>query len=186
MGALGVLLALALAASALAAPAPDSGAGIVQDDGGQAAPAAQDPSLIEDSAAPADSGPAPVAESTDPDSGTTPNPDSAASDDEDLQISSVKVNGLENLDEATVLSALTIRPGDILVGNFTEKLNEAAQALFESGWFTSAPQLSLESSGPGSAILNVTVQENPPYKAAHITGNTLFSEDRLLMESDGQ
>jgi outer membrane protein insertion porin family len=108
-----------------------------------------------------------------------------AQTDEDIQIRDVTISGLEYLDESVVLSSLTIRPGDILVGNYTEKLSEASQALFESGWFQSKPELTLEDAGPGSAVLNVAVIENPLYGGAHITGSTLFSEDRLLMEIEG-
>jgi outer membrane protein insertion porin family len=108
-----------------------------------------------------------------------------ASDDEDIQIRNLHINGLHNLDDSSVLTNLTIRPGDILVGNYTEKLHEAAQALYDSGWFQDTPELSLDPAGPGAANLEVTVVENPLYAGTQITGNTLFSEDRLLAEVEG-
>src|SRR5690348_15953689 len=99
-----------------------------------------DSSLIDESAsdgATADSAPADEAAAEDT-AADTPAP-TYASDDEDIQIRNVDITGLHNLDESSVLTNLTIRPGDILVGNYTEKLHEAAQALYDSGWFRDAP-----------------------------------------------
>jgi outer membrane protein insertion porin family len=105
--------------------------------------------------------------------------------DENIEITGVEVEGLQYLTEELVISELTIKPGDVLVGNYTEKLNEAMEALYDSGWFRSRPEPSLSDDGPGRAILNVSVYENPLYKGTRLTGNTLFSTDRLLMEVEG-
>lgn len=103
---------------------------------------------------------------------------------EGIEIKSIAITGLEKLDEDVVLSGLTIRAGDVIVLNATKKLNDAAEALYNTGWFRSKPLLSLSGAGDG-AVLEVEVQENPVYRGARITGNTLFSTERLLQELEG-
>jgi outer membrane protein insertion porin family len=101
-----------------------------------------------------------------------------------IEIKSIAITGLEHLDESAVLTGLTIKTGDVIVLNATKKLNDAAEALYNTGWFRSKPLLSLGGAGDG-AILEVEVEENPPYRGARITGNTLFSTERLLQEIEG-
>ena len=102
-----------------------------------------------------------------------------------VEIIAVKVEGLTRVDEQIVLTALTIKEGDILVGNFTTKLNAASEALYNSGWFMARPELTLDTYQSG-AILNVKVQENPPFQGARITGNSLFTTERLMQEVDSR
>jgi outer membrane protein insertion porin family len=104
--------------------------------------------------------------------------------DDGIEIRSIRVEGLKNLEEPVVLTGLTIKAGDILVGNVTAKLNAAAEALYNTGWYQEKPVLTLDSQGEG-AILKVTVNENPLYRGTTITGNTLFSTERILQEVEG-
>lgn len=101
-----------------------------------------------------------------------------------IEIKSIAITGLERLDEGAVLTGLTIKAGDVIVLNATKKLNDAAEALYNTGWFRSKPLLSLSGVGDG-AVLEVEVEENPVYRGARITGNTLFSTERLLRELEG-
>jgi outer membrane protein insertion porin family len=102
-----------------------------------------------------------------------------------VEIIAIKVEGLTQVEEQQVLTALTIKEGDILVGNFTSKLNAAADALYNAGWFSAKPELTLDTYQSG-AILNVKVQENPQFQGARISGNTLFTSERLLQEVDSR
>jgi outer membrane protein insertion porin family len=110
---------------------------------------------------------------------------------EGIEIRSVEVTGLNRLDEKTVLAALTIKAGDVLIGNATAKLNDAAESLYNSGWFRGRPELTLDSAsgdqalGQTAAVLRVVVAENPQYKGIRISGNTLFSTERLKQEVEG-
>jgi outer membrane protein insertion porin family len=123
----------------------------------------------------------------------------AQSDEESgIEIKQIKVIGLRYLDESAVLSALTIKQGDVLIGNVTAKLNAAGETLKDSGWFQATPVLTLDSYNPDGgdsapvnpmsegAVLNVKVDENPRYNSTTIEGNTLFSDERLLEEVDGK
>ncbi|MCH7472139.1 BamA/TamA family outer membrane protein [bacterium] len=114
----------------------------------------------------------------------SPQPFIAAAQLEGVEIRAVSISGLELLSEDIVLTGLTIKEGDILVGNLTTKLNDAADALYATGWFRGEPELSLDSY-EGGAILKVEVLENPPYKGTRLSGNTLFSTERLLREVEG-
>jgi outer membrane protein insertion porin family len=101
-----------------------------------------------------------------------------------IEIKSIAISGLNRLDESVVLTGLTIKTGDVIVLNATKKLNDTAEALYNTGWFRSKPVLSLSAVGDG-AVLEVEVEENPVYRGARITGNTLFSTERLLREIEG-
>ncbi len=103
---------------------------------------------------------------------------------EGIEIRTIQVVGLEHLPEREVITALTIKAGDILVGNATAKLNDAADALYNSGWFRSKPVITMDSEG-GGARLNVEVNENPLYLGTRILGNDLVSTERLLQEVEG-
>ena len=102
------------------------------------------------------------------------------------EIRSIKITGLQRLEESVVLTGLTIKAGDVIVGNITAKLNDAAQALFDTGWFRSKPVFDLQTTAGGGLDLLVDVQENPVYKGATITGNTLYSTERLVQEFEGK
>lgn len=109
-----------------------------------------------------------------------------------VEIRQIKIIGLRFLDESTALSALTIKRGDVLVGNVTAKLAAAGDALKRSGWFAGEPQLTLDSmEGPQGtdvgAVLNVRLEENPRYNSINFTGNTIYSSERLtqLVETEG-
>ncbi len=102
-----------------------------------------------------------------------------------IEIRSITIEGLQRLDQSVVLTALTIKAGDVIVGNVTAKLNETADALYNSGWFRGRPELSLDSNDSGGAILRVVVQENPTYAGARITGNTIYTTERLVQEIEG-
>ncbi len=104
--------------------------------------------------------------------------------DDGIEIRSIRVEGLEYLEESVVITGLTIKAGDILVGNVTAKLNAAAEALYNTGWYQEKPVLTLDSQGEG-AVLKVSVNENPLYRETEITGNTLFSTERILQEVEG-
>lgn len=101
------------------------------------------------------------------------------------EIRSIVINGLQRLDESVVLTGLTIKAGDVIVGNLTAKLNDAAQALFDTGWFRGKPVLDLQTAAGGGLDLVVEVLENPVYKGAKISGNTLYTTERLLRELEG-
>ncbi|MCC7479457.1 BamA/TamA family outer membrane protein [bacterium] len=102
-----------------------------------------------------------------------------------IEIRSITIEGLQRLDQSVVLTALTIKAGDVIVGNVTAKLNETADALYNSGWFRGRPELELDSSESGGAILRVVVQENPGYAGVRITGNTIYTTERLVQEIEG-
>jgi outer membrane protein insertion porin family len=109
-----------------------------------------------------------------------------------IEIRQIKIIGLRFLDESAALSALTIKRGDVLVGNVTAKLAAAADALKKSGWFTGEPQLTLDSlDGPQgadtAAVLNVRIEENPRYNSIAFVGNSVYSSERLtqLVEAEG-
>lgn len=106
--------------------------------------------------------------------------------DEGIEIRTISVTGLKHLPESEVLTALTIKAGDIIVGNATAKLNDASEALYNSGWFRSKPVLTLDSiPGQSGAVLNVDVYENPLYLGTRITGNERVSTDTLLAQING-
>lgn len=122
-----------------------------------------------------------------------------AQDDAGIEIKQIKVIGLRYLDESAVLSSLTIKQGDVLIGNVTAKLNAAAETLKDSGWFSATPVLTLDSyhaNGDSTAppmdamsegaVLNVKVEENPRYNSTELVGNTLYPSERLLQEIDGK
>lgn len=107
----------------------------------------------------------------------------AASDG--IEIRTINVTGLVLLDQSHVLTGLTIKAGDIIVGNATAKLKDASEALYNTGWFRGKPVLSLDAIGipdDHAAILQVEVVENPVYQGTTISGNTLFSTERLMAE----
>lgn len=105
--------------------------------------------------------------------------------DQDIEIHSIRVSGNARLDDGIVLSGLTIKQGDVLVGNYTQKLNEAAEALYDTGWYRSRPELTLDTLDGRAAVLNVSVYEMPLYRGTRLTGHTLFTEERLLQEFEG-
>jgi len=111
---------------------------------------------------------------------------------EGIEIRDIEVTGLNKLDKSVVIAGLTIKIGDVLIGNATAKLNDAAESLYNTGWFRSRPELTLDSAPGGEgidengAVLRVVVAENPLYRGTRFTGNTLFSSERLLQEIEGQ
>ena len=102
------------------------------------------------------------------------------------EVRGITVKGLIHLDESVVLTGLTIKKGDVIVGNLTAKLNDAADALYDTGWFRGKPVLDLHAAPGGGVTLEVQVLENPVYKGARITGNSLISTERLLQEIEGK
>lgn len=117
---------------------------------------------------------------------TSPSGLEVCASNEGIEIKRVAVSGLSRLDEAVVIAGLTIKAGDILVGNATAKLNDAAEALYDTGWYMSTPELSLDLAEDGGAVLNVKVAENPVYQGTQIKGNTLVSSERLIQEVEGK
>ena len=117
------------------------------------------------------------------------NIETVAAADAGIEIRAIQVIGLTHLTEEQVLPGLTIKAGDILVGNATAKLSDAAESLFNSGWFRTKPVLSLDTYGDAvgsAAVLKVEVNENPLYAGARITGNSLISSERLVQEFEGR
>jgi outer membrane protein insertion porin family len=117
-----------------------------------------------------------------------PQTETVAAADAGIEIRAIQIIGLSKLTEEQVLPGLTIKAGDILVGNATAKLSDAAESLFNSGWFRTKPVLSLDTYGDtvgSAAVLKVEVQENPLYAGTRVTGNTLVSTERLIQEIEG-
>lgn len=160
-------------------------AGLAQADESAAADSAEteiapgEPAAVDESATPAEDDAPPSAEE---DSAPAPEDYGEGA----IEIRSISVTGLNHLDRNIVLAGLTIKAGDVIVGNMTAKLNDAAEALYDTGWFRGKPVLGLDSELGGGAVLNVEVLENPTYKGARISGNTLFSTERLLQEIEGK
>ena len=85
-------------------------------------------------------------------------------------INSIRVSGNERVDDATVISYLTVRVGDTATQT---KLSASTNALLETGLFSN---VGLRMSG---RTLNVNVEENAVVSAVLFEGNTRFSDERL-------
>ncbi len=89
------------------------------------------------------------------------------------RIGAVEVEGAQRIDRTTVLSYLTVAPGD-LVSN--DQLDESLKALFGTGLFA---DVSLEVVGD---VLRVTVVENPIINRIAFEGNDEIEDEQLSAE----
>lgn len=95
------------------------------------------------------------------------------------QFSSVKVEGNQSVDPATILSMAGIAKGQTLSDG---ALNDAAQRLQASGLFASVDLV------PSGGTLIVRVTENPTLNVVSIEGNRRFKDEELtkLLKSQGR
>lgn len=93
-------------------------------------------------------------------------------------VNNIQITGLVNLDQAIVIDALSIKPGQEITGNVLTELNNNSEALYATGFFQEPPQLSLDYY-EGKTILLISVLENPIFKDVVFTGNTIFPTDQL-------
>ncbi len=90
------------------------------------------------------------------------------------RVSSVKVEGVQRIEPATVLSYLTIKPGD----NFDPtRINESLKALFATGFFSD-----IQFAREGNMLI-VQVSENPIISEIAFEGNDRAKEEELLAET---
>jgi len=108
--------------------------------------------------------------------GAAPQPQSAAAPVKPVvgaAIQSIQVRGTQRIEDATVLSYLSLQPGD----RFDEqRIDLSLKTLFATGLFA---DVSIKQEGPN---LVVTVVENPIINQVKIEGNKNLKEDKLTKE----
>lgn len=88
-------------------------------------------------------------------------------------VSRIEIQGAERIDPATVLSYLTVKPGD----NYTqETLSESTKALYATGLFA---DVNIQ---PRAGVLVVNVVENPLINQIAFEGNEKLKDDELMAE----
>ncbi|NBX65688.1 MAG: outer membrane protein assembly factor BamA [Proteobacteria bacterium] len=88
-------------------------------------------------------------------------------------VSRVEVKGTERVDPATVLSYMTVKPGD----NYNqEALSESAKAIYGTGLFA---DVNIQ---PKGGVLVVNVVENPLINQIAFEGNDEIKDDELMAE----
>lgn len=88
-------------------------------------------------------------------------------------VSKVDVQGTERIDPATVLSYMTVKPGE----SFTqEALSESTKALYGTGLFA---DVNIQ---PKNGVLVVNVVENPLINQIAFEGNEKLKDDELMAE----
>ena len=89
-------------------------------------------------------------------------------------IASIKVEGVQRIEPATVVSYLTVKPGD----QFDPQLiNESLKTLFETGFFSDIQMIRQDNQ------LIVSVTENPIINEIAFEGNDEAKEEELLSET---
>lgn len=88
-------------------------------------------------------------------------------------VSRVQIEGAERIDPETILSYMTVKPGD----EFTqESLSESAKALYGTGLFA---DVNIQ---PQGGVLVVNVVENPLINEIAFEGNEKLKDDELMAE----
>jgi outer membrane protein insertion porin family len=88
-------------------------------------------------------------------------------------VSRIQVDGTERVDPQTILSYMTVKPGD---GYSQESLSESAKALYGTGLFA---DVSIQ---PKNGVLVVAVVENPLVNQIAFEGNKKLKDDELMAE----
>ena len=97
----------------------------------------------------------------------------AANAQETGLVSRVEVQGAERIDPATILSYMTVKPGD----SFTqEALSESTKALYGTGLFA---DVNIQ---PHAGDLTVNVVENPLVNQIAFEGNEKLKDEELMSE----
>ncbi len=89
-------------------------------------------------------------------------------------VSAVKVEGAQRIETATVLSYLTVKPGDSFD---PDRINESLKALFATGFFSDVAFFR-----EGSTLI-VEVKENPMINEIAFEGNDRVKDEDLLAET---
>lgn len=97
----------------------------------------------------------------------------AASAQESGTVSRVQVIGTERIEPETVLSYMTVKPGDTYT---QEALSESAKALYGTGLFA---DVNIQ---PKAGVLIVSIVENPLINQIAFEGNDKLKDDELLSE----
>ncbi|MFL2900853.1 MAG: outer membrane protein assembly factor BamA [Candidatus Pelagibacterales bacterium] len=88
-------------------------------------------------------------------------------------INSISIDGMQRIDEETIISYANISNGDI----YTEEIgNNVLKRLFETNLFSNI-QISFEES-----ILNIKIQENPTINLVKFSGNSKIKDEDLVIE----
>lgn len=88
-------------------------------------------------------------------------------------VSRVEVKGTERIEPATVLSYMTVKPGDTFN---QESLSESAKAIYGTGLFA---DVNIQ---PKGGVLVVNVVENPLINQIAFEGNDEIKDDELIVE----
>ena len=88
-------------------------------------------------------------------------------------INSISIDGIQRIDEETIISYANISKGDI----YSEEIGNAVlKSLFETNLFSNI-QISFEGN-----ILNITIQENPTINLVRFIGNSKVKDEDLVIE----
>ncbi len=88
-------------------------------------------------------------------------------------INSISIDGIQRIDEETIISYANISKGDI----YSEEIGNAVlKSLFETNLFSNI-QISFEGN-----ILNITIQENPTINLVKFIGNSKVKDEDLVIE----
>jgi len=88
-------------------------------------------------------------------------------------ISSISIDGMQRIDEETIVSYAGISLGD----SYTEEIgNKALKNLFETNLFSNI-QISFDAN-----ILNIKIQENPTINLVNFVGNSKIKDEDLVIE----
>ena len=88
-------------------------------------------------------------------------------------IDSINIDGVQRIDEETVISSANISKGDI----YTEEIgNNVLKSLFETNLFANI-QISFEGN-----VLNIKIKENPTINLVNFVGNSKIKDEDLLIE----
>jgi len=88
-------------------------------------------------------------------------------------IDSINIDGVQRIDEETVISYANISKGDI----YTEEIgNNVLKSLFETNLFANI-QISFEGN-----VLNIKIKENPTINLVNFVGNSKIKDEDLLIE----
>tara|TARA_B100001093_G_scaffold465833_1_gene483800 strand:- start:2096 stop:4345 length:2250 start_codon:yes stop_codon:yes gene_type:complete len=88
-------------------------------------------------------------------------------------INSINIDGIQRIDEETIISYANISKGEI----YTEELgNKVLKSLFETNLFSNI-QITFETNN-----LNIKIQENPTINLVKFTGNSKIKDEDLVIE----
>jgi len=95
---------------------------------------------------------------------------------EGLRVESVRVEGNRRVEEAAVLAAVSLHPGERLSA---EKIRRDIKAVYRTGFFKDIRVDVAEAGADGQAVVTFLVQENPAIREVKIAGNKKIDEDDI-------